>query len=79
MAEPLSRDVPVEPGQTALLFIDVQNFGAAHNGGEYADIPEAEFEDRLGYYFERLEKVAVPNMRRLQRACRGAGIDTKER
>jgi len=79
MAEPLSRDVPVEPEQTALLFIDVQNFGAARNGGEYADIPEAEFEDRLGYYFERLEKVAVPNMRRLQRACRGAGIDTKER
>ena len=42
MAETLSRDVPIEPGQTALLFIDVQNFGAARNGGEYADIPEAE-------------------------------------
>ena len=75
MAEPLSRDVPFEPGQTALLFIDVQNFGAARNGGAYADIPEAEFEDRLGYYFERLEKVAVPNMRHLQRARRGAGIE----
>ena len=75
MAETLSRDVPIEPGQTALLFIDVQNFGAARNGGEYADIPEAEFEDRLGYYFERLEQVALPNMRRLQRACRGAGVE----
>ncbi len=75
MAETLSRDVPIEPEHTALLFIDVQNFGAARNGGEYPDIPEAEFEDRLGYYFERLEKVAVPNMRRLQRACRGAGIE----
>jgi nicotinamidase-related amidase len=75
MAETLSRDVPIEPGQTALLFIDVQNFSAARNGGEYADIPEAEFEDRLGYYFERLEQVALPNMRRLQRACRGAGVE----
>jgi nicotinamidase-related amidase len=75
MAETLSRDVPIEPEQTALLFIDVQNFGAARNGGEYADIPEAEFEDRLGYYFERLEQVALPNMGRLQRACRGAGVE----
>ncbi len=75
MAETLSRDLPIEPAQTALLFIDVQNFGAARNGGEYADIPEAEFEDRLGYYFERLEQVALPNMRRLQRACRGAGVE----
>ena len=31
MAETLSHDVPIEPEQTALLFIDVQNFGAARN------------------------------------------------
>ncbi len=73
MAQTLSRDVPIEPERTALLFIDVQNFGAARNGGEYADLPEAELEDRLGYYFERLERVALPNMGRLQRACRGPG------
>ncbi len=31
MAETLSRDVPIEPEQTALLFIDVQNFGTARD------------------------------------------------
>ena len=56
MAGTLSRDVPIEPERTALPFMDVQKFGAARNGGAYADIPEAEFEDRLGYYFEGLTR-----------------------
>ncbi len=75
MAETLSREVPVEPGRAALLLIDVQNFGAAREGGEFKQVPPEDFERELGDYFEHLERVAVPNMQRLQAACRGAGIE----
>jgi ureidoacrylate peracid hydrolase len=75
MAGTMSRDVPVERGQTALLFIDVQNFCAIRQGSEYKGLPPAEFESRLGFYFAQLETRAVPNMQRLQAACRKAGIE----
>ena len=75
MAGTMSRDVPVERGQTALLFIDVQNFCAIRQGSEYKDLSPAEFESRLGYYFAQLETRIVPNMQRLQAACRKAGIE----
>jgi ureidoacrylate peracid hydrolase len=75
MIQQLSREIPVEPGQTTLLFIDVQNYCAHRQGGEYKDLAPDEFERRLGYYFHRLETVAVPNMQRLQAGCRQAGIE----
>ncbi|MEO0999738.1 MAG: cysteine hydrolase, partial [Pseudomonadota bacterium] len=31
----LSRDIPLERAQSALLFIDVQNFCAHRDGGEW--------------------------------------------
>lgn len=70
----LSRNVPVVLGQTALLFIDVQNY-TARGGGEYAGLEPAEAERRYGFFFREMEERAVPNMRRLQAACRGAGIE----
>jgi ureidoacrylate peracid hydrolase len=75
MSVTLSREVPLVPGQAALLFIDVQNFGADRRGGEFAGLSEAEIDQRFGYYFEQLERVALPNMRRLQAAFRTAGIE----
>jgi ureidoacrylate peracid hydrolase len=75
MAGSMSRDVPVERGQSALLFIDVQNFCAIRQGSEYKNLTPAEFESRLGYYFTQLESRVVPNMQRLQAACRKAGIE----
>jgi ureidoacrylate peracid hydrolase len=75
MTQQLSREIPVEPGQTTLLFIDVQNYCAHRQGGEYKDLKPDEFERRLGYYFNQLETVAVPNMQRLQAGCRKAGIE----
>ena len=35
----LSREVAIEPKQTALLFIDVQNFAANRKGAEFKDVP----------------------------------------
>jgi len=75
MAVGMSRDVPVERGQAALLFIDVQNFCAIRQGSEYRQLSPAEFESRVGWYFRELETRVVPNMQRLQAACRKAGIE----
>ena len=75
MTQPASRDVPVVPGETALLFVDVQTYCAARDGGEFRDLTPEAFEERAGYYFRRLEGTAVPNMRRLRDGCRAAGIE----
>jgi ureidoacrylate peracid hydrolase len=70
----LSRDVPVKRGATALLFVDVQNY-SAEGGGKYAGLQPEEIEARYGYFLRQLREQAVPNMQRLQRACREAGIE----
>ncbi len=69
-----SREVPVRVGETALLFVDVQNF-SAEGGGEYAGIGPAVLRRRYGHFFRELRDRAVPNMVRLQRASRDAGIE----
>ncbi len=75
MNETLSREVPVEPAAAALLFIDVQNYCANRDGGEFKEIPPGQYDEDHVYYFAQLEEVAVPNMCRLQAACRSAGIE----
>lgn len=70
----LSRDLPVTRGQTAILFIDVQNY-TARGGGEYAGMAESEVERRFGYFFREMEARALPNMQRLLFACRARGIE----
>ena len=72
---PLSREIPLEAGQSALLFIDVQNFCARTDGGEFEGLSAADIDARYGYYFDRLEQTVKPNMQRLQSACRKAGIE----
>jgi ureidoacrylate peracid hydrolase len=69
-----SRDVPVIPRQTALLFVDVQNYAAKAEGGEFRG-DNAPPPDERDYYLGRLEATALPNMRRLQEASRAAGIE----
>jgi len=71
----MTRDVPLLANQSALLFIDVQNFSARRDGGEFKDVPPAEFDEKYAWYFEQLESRVVPNMQRLQAACRDAGVE----
>lgn len=71
----LSRDVPLDPTQSALLFIDVQNFSARREGGEFRELSDTAFENRYGAFFRDLETRVIPNMRRLQIACREAGTE----
>ena len=70
----LTRNLPLIPAQSALLFIDVQNFSAHREGGEFSDLTDAEFEAKHGGLFEQLEHV-IPRMQRLQAACRNAAIE----
>jgi ureidoacrylate peracid hydrolase len=75
MTQTLSRDVPVVPRETTLLFIDVQNFCCRRDGGEFKHLAPAEFEEKFGWYFRELESRVIPNMQKLQAACRQAGIE----
>jgi ureidoacrylate peracid hydrolase len=72
---PLSREVPIDPAHAALLFIDVQNYTARPDGGEYAALSEAERDAKYGWFFRTLHDTAVPNMQRLAAACRAGGIE----
>ncbi|MGD1927285.1 MAG: isochorismatase family cysteine hydrolase [Paracoccaceae bacterium] len=71
----LTREVALDPAQSALLFIDVQNFCARRDGGEFKELPEDEFDRKYGWFFEELEGRVIPNMARIQAACREAGIE----
>lgn len=71
----LTRDLPLAPKESALLFIDVQNFSAHRNGGEFKDLPAATFDQKYGWFFEQLESRVVPNMQAIQSACREAGVE----
>jgi ureidoacrylate peracid hydrolase len=71
----LSREVPIDPAHAALLFVDVQNYNARSDGGEYAQMSIAERDARYGYFFRVMRETALPNMQRLQAACRRARIE----
>ena len=58
-----SRELPIDPAHAALLIIDVQNYCA----GAKAEKSE--------YFLRSLRDTVLPNVRRLQFACRGAGIE----
>jgi len=75
MTVTLSREVEIEPAHTALLFVDVQNYNCTWEGGEYAQVSAAEKEQRFGYFFRMLRESALPNMVRLQQACRRGRIE----
>jgi ureidoacrylate peracid hydrolase len=72
-----SREIAIVPEQAALLFVDVQRFNARPDGGEYraAGLSPAEARARYHYLFDRLEGTVLPNMQRLQRGCRNAGVE----
>ncbi|WP_413990771.1 isochorismatase family cysteine hydrolase [Labrys okinawensis] len=70
-----TRLVKVEPANSAILFIDVQNFCVRRDGGEFKDTPQSEIDTKYAYYFDRLSSVAVPNMQRLLAKFRESGIE----
>ena len=75
MTQPLSREIPIEPAHAALLIVDVQKYNCTWEGTEYAHLSAAEKRERYGYFFDNLQRNALPNMVRLQDACRRAGVE----
>lgn len=71
----LTRDVPLVPAQSALLFIDVQNFSARRDGAEFKDMPDEQFNASYGWFFDQLNSRVIPNMQKLQAGCRAAGVE----
>ena len=71
----LSRNVPLDPKQSALLFIDVQNFSAHRDGAEFKDLTEDAFTAKYGWFFDQLDTRIIPNMQALQTAARAAGVE----
>ncbi len=59
----LSREVPIDPAHTALLIIDVQNYCTG------AKVSRSE------YFQQSLRDTVLPNIQRLQSACRRAGLE----
>ena len=57
----VSREVPIDPAHAALLIIDVQDYCAAAGKSEY--------------FNRSLREMVLPNIRRLQSVCGGAGIE----
>ena len=70
-----TREIPLDPAASAILFIDVQNFSVRRDGGEFKDVPDEEIAGKYGYYFKRIHEVAIPNMQKLLAGFRAAGIE----
>lgn len=70
-----TRDVAIESAGCALLFIDVQNYSANPHAPRFAQMPPAEREKTYGWFFGTMRRSTLPNMRRLQAACRSAAIE----
>ena len=68
---PTSRELPLEPGCSGMLVIDMQNLCAVRGRGEDQNNP-APPDD---YYYSRLEKVVVPNIQALLGAFRQNRIE----
>ena len=70
-----TREVALVPEAAALLFIDVQNFSCRREGGEFKGLSDAAFEERYGWFFDLIARETLPNMARLQAACRAADVE----
>jgi len=75
VTQALSREVEIDPRHAALLIVDVQNYTARRDGGEYRDLPQATIEERFDNFFRIFEGTTLPNLQRLQAACRKVGIE----
>jgi nicotinamidase-related amidase len=64
----------IRAGATALLIVDMQRHSAHRDGATLQKVRAAGFEDVARGFGERLDFI-VPNIRRLQDAFRGAGLE----
>jgi len=63
------------PQQTALVVVDMQYSDASRDYGIGAKAKRLGTEAQFAYYFDRLDSLVVPNIKRMQDFCRGVGIE----
>ena len=66
-----SREVPIDPAHAALLIVDVQNYCAHPDGIASRKLNP----QQRTYLFARLRETVLPNLQRLQSACRRAHVE----
>ena len=71
---PILPEPAIDPAKTALVIIDMQYFDAHPDYGWGRRLAEQGVAHLAAPYFERLSTV-IPNIQRLQRACRAAGVE----
>jgi len=71
----LSREIPLEPRQAALLFIDVQNLTANREADAFMSLSRSDFEEKYGWFFQQLESHVLTNVQTLQLSFRDAGAE----
>ncbi|MDF7661847.1 cysteine hydrolase [Erwiniaceae bacterium L1_54_6] len=75
MFNPTSRNIAIEKESATLLFIDVQNYNARRDGGEYVGMSAAEQNAQFGYFFDIIERETLGNMQKIQAACRAEKVE----
>ncbi|MDE1188250.1 MAG: cysteine hydrolase [Pantoea sp.] len=75
MFHPTSRNIAIEKESATLLFIDVQNYNARRDGGEYVGMSAAQQNEQFGYFFDIIERETLGNMQKIQAACRAEKIE----
>ncbi|QBQ54538.1 cysteine hydrolase family protein [Nitrosococcus wardiae] len=67
----------LERGRTALLVVDLQYLDAAPGYGVFAHLPKEQVPKEVPefYYFDQLERIVLPNVRRLQDTFRANGLE----
>jgi len=73
--EKLSRDIPIELGKSAILFIDVQYNNVYPDGGQYKGLSPLTAKIKYQYFFDTLHNIALPNMVKIQKKARKNRIE----
>lgn len=68
-----TRPVPLSPATTALVIVDMQNASGSRRYGLGKLLAEQGKLADAAYRFDRIEKLLIPNIRRLADAFRGVG------
>jgi len=76
ITEPAAVVESLKHHDTALLVIDIQYLDAARGYGVFADIEKSGVPvEAQEYYFDRLDNIVLPNVRRMQDAFRARGLE----
>merc|ERR1719184_621092 len=74
-AVPNTRRAPLIPSETALLIIDVQNWGCIPGFGLHSSVDPSNVSPKYDYFFDRVKKIVLPNIKKLLVEFRAQDID----